>query len=188
MARTAQDTIVLGVKRVYVSRASECFGFRCGVGQCTDGSTAVMGRDTSGAALYLIDSDSKWRSQQRGVVLYLMGKIQLFGTADGQWSAEHATGLLQHKVDHLWCNLLSGTDKVAFILAVFIIYHDDEFAGLEVNECLFDSVEFQWFHILVVFCIYLLYSSLMRAMSFVFVRWMCCRSLYRRKRKRIMRT
>ena len=137
-----------------MSGTAEGLRRRCGVAQGADGGRTVVGADARRAALYLVDGEGKGGAQQRRVVLHLMGQLQLFGSADGDGSAEHAAGVLQHEVHHLWRYLLSGTYQVAFVFAVLVVNHNDELAFLEVGQCLFDSIQFQLFHIPYLYSMY----------------------------------
>ena len=51
--------------------------------------------------------------------------------------------MLEHEVHFLGSNFFSGNNKVAFILAVFVIYDNHKLAVFEVGNGVFDAV--QWF-------------------------------------------
>ena len=76
-----------------------------------------------------------------------MRQFQFCGAADGDRGAQHTAGVLQHEVHHFRRYLLCCTDEVALVFAVFIIYHNDKLAFLEVGQSLFDSIQFECFHI-----------------------------------------
>ena len=63
-----------------------------------------------------------------------MWQFQLLGPADGDGGTEHTTAFAQHEIHLLGCNHLCGGDEVAFVLAVFVIYHNDKLAFLKVLQ------------------------------------------------------
>jgi hypothetical protein len=46
-----------------------------------------------------------------------------------------------HKINDLWRYTLGCTDKIAFIFAVFVIYHNDYLARLDVADGLINGIE-----------------------------------------------
>ena len=134
VAGAAQHAPVLGVEGVDVARAAEVGGLGRGVGQVAYGGGAVGGADAGGAALELIDGDGEWRAEHGGVVLHLVGQLQLHGAADGDGCAQDAAPLAEHEVDLLGGDHLGGGDEVALILAVLVIDDDDELALAEVLD------------------------------------------------------
>ena len=75
-----------------------------------------------------------------------MGQFELGSAADGNWSTQHATGVLQHEVHHLG-DFLGGTYQVAFVLTVFVVNDNDELTFTEVCQSLLNCIQFQLFHI-----------------------------------------
>ncbi len=146
VSASAEHTVVLGVERVDVAGAGEGLRRGAGVGQCLDGGGAVVGRNARGAAFNLVDGDGERRAEQRGVVLHLVGQVQLDAAADGERCAEHAACVFQHEVHHFRRDFLCGANQVAFILAVFIIDNDDELAVAEVLNGLFYRINLECFH------------------------------------------
>ena len=70
---TTQDTFLLGIQRIDMSRTSECCRCRSRIGQCPDGSSTVGSRNSGSAAFQFIDSHRERCAQYRSVVTYLMG-------------------------------------------------------------------------------------------------------------------
>ena len=85
--------------------------------------------------------------QQRRVVLHLVLQVQFSGAADGDGCTEHATGVLQHEVDHLRRYLLGGTYQVALVLTVLVVDDNDELPFFEVHQCLLNRIQFQLIHL-----------------------------------------
>ena len=142
----AQHAVVLGIERVDVSRATE--GLRSGsrVGQCLDGGSTVMGGHTGGATFQLVDGHGEGGAKHRRVFLHLMRQFQLAGTAGGDRCAKHATPFFQHEIHFLRCDGLSSCDEVSFVLAVFIIHDNNEFALTEVVNGLFYRSKYIFIH------------------------------------------
>jgi hypothetical protein len=46
-----------------------------------------------------------------------------------------------HKIDGLRRHMFGGDDEIAFILTIFIVDEDDEFALFDVPDCVFDAVK-----------------------------------------------
>lgn len=80
MAAAAQHAGILGIQRVYMAGASECFrnGFR--VGQRAYGGATVFDAYPGGAAFQFVDGDGERRAQHRGVLFYLVGQFQFPAT------------------------------------------------------------------------------------------------------------
>src|SRR5574344_1826624 len=106
-----------------------------------------MCRHASRASFDLVDGYGEWSAEQRGVVLYLVWQVEFDATADGDRCAEYATCVFQHEVHHFWSDFLCCTDEVALVLAVFIIYNDDEFAFAEVVNGFLYGIYFEFLHI-----------------------------------------
>ena len=113
----------------------------------SDGLGTVVGGDTSGAAFELIDGNCKGGAEHGGVVLYLVGQIELLAALYRDRGAEHAAGVLQHEVHLLGCNLLCGDNQVALVLAVFVIDDDHELALSEILYSFFYCVQLDIAHI-----------------------------------------
>ena len=78
-----------------------------------------------------------------------MGQIQLIASADGDRCAEYTAGMFEHEVYLVCINLLCCYDEVAFVLSVFVVYHDDEFSFFEVFYGFFYAIQSYVFHFLI---------------------------------------
>ena len=159
MSTATQHAVVLCIKRVDMSWSSEGLGFRRWVGQCLYGGCSVVCRHASGASLQLIYGDGEGSTQHRGVLADLPGQVQLLAAAQGDRCAEHASCIFQHEVHHFRSDLLGGTYQVAFVLAVFIVNHNDKLTFAEVIDGFTYLVQLDCLHHFVVFQV--LYSLYM---------------------------
>ena len=132
MSAATEYAVLLGIEGVHMAWTSEGLRTGGGIGEGLDGLGAVVGRDTRGATFQFIDGYGKGSAQNRRVVLYLMGQVEFLTALDGDGSAKHATGVLQHEVHFLGCDLLGCDDEVALVLAVLVIDYDHELAFPEV--------------------------------------------------------
>ena len=144
MAASAQHTSILGIERIDMTRAAECLRLRRWIGQGADGGAAVMDGNSGGASFEFVDGDGEGCAEDRGVVIGLRCETQLFASRDGQRSAKHTTGILEHEIDLLGCDFLCGDDDVTLILAVFVIDHYYHLAFPEIVEGVFDRVKFDF--------------------------------------------
>ena len=76
-----------------------------------------------------------------------MGQIEFFTTRKSDRGAEHSSCVLEHEVHFLGCYFFGGNDEIAFVFAILIVNHDDEFPFFEVFYGSFDAAEFEVFHI-----------------------------------------
>ena len=140
MSASAQHSVILGIEGIHVPGSSESLGGGGRVGQCLDSGSTVMGGDSCGAPFYLIDGDSERSSQQGCIVLYLMRQVEFYAAADGDRCTKQSPCVLQHEIHHLGCNHLGRTDEVAFILTVFVVYHDHELPLAEIVQSLLNGI------------------------------------------------
>ena len=116
------------------------------VSQRTDGFGAVVSRNTRRATLQFVNSHRERSTQHRRVFLHLMLQFQFTSTGNGDRRTKHTPTLTQHEVHLLWRNHFSGSDEIAFVLAVLIIYHNDELALLEVFKRCFYRCKLNFIH------------------------------------------
>ena len=148
MSASTQHTVILCVEWVYVSWTSECLRLCCWIGQSLDGFSAIVGTNTCGASLQFVDRYGEWGAEYRCVVLNLMWQVKLLASLDGDRCTKHSTGILQHEVYFLCCNLLGSYYQVAFVLAVFIVNYNHELAFFEVLDGFFYAIQLHLFHII----------------------------------------
>ena len=141
MASPTEYSFFLGIQGRDVPRASKVARLGVGVGQSLDGGGTVMGRDTRGAAFNLIYHDGKGRAQHGSILRRLAGQIQFVATGDRQRCAQHSPSLVKHKVHLLGRNLLGSDNKIAFVLAVFVVHHDKELAVPKILYGLFNRIK-----------------------------------------------
>ena len=153
MSGTAQHTFLLGIQWINVARTPESGRSRSRIGQRLDSSSAVCRRNTGTTAFQFINSNSEGSTQYRSIIRYLMRQIQFLATRNCNWSTKHTTGMLQHKVYFLRCNLFSCNYQITLILTVLIIHNNHKVTGFEVFNGLFYRIQLYIFHNL--FCFYL---------------------------------
>ena len=144
MAGAHQDAAVACPEGVDMAWAAKVLGAGGGVGQSADGRGAVVHRDACGAAVeQVVDSNGEGGSQQRGVVVDLHIELQLVAALLGDGGAEDTAAVFEHKVDVFGGDFLGGHDKVALVLTVFVVDHNNEAALAEILDGLFDGVQFK---------------------------------------------
>ena len=141
-----QHAVVLCIERVDVSGTAEGLRCRFRIGECTDGGGAVIGRHTGGASFQFIDGDGERCTQHGGVVHHLMREVEFLAAFLCHGYTEHAACLFQHEVHHFGGDLLCGADKVALVLAVFVVHHDDKLTFPEVIKGFLYPVQFNFIH------------------------------------------
>ena len=146
MSGTGEDTAILGVERTDVAGASEPFGARIRIGQGANRCRAVVCRHTGGASFEQVDRDGERRAQHRRVGLHLVLQFELTATLFCDGRAEHTAPQLEHVVDFLRSDEFGGRDQVAFVFAILIIDHNDEFSGFEVLKGFFYRGELYFGH------------------------------------------
>ena len=99
-----------------------------------------MGADTGSdtEALVGIDADRERSPIFVGVDFTLGSELELVGTLIRQRKADPAPRLPDHEIDHLGRDELRRANEVALVLAILIVSDDDELAGFDVADCLFD--------------------------------------------------
>ena len=150
MAGACQHTPILRIERIDVAGAAEILGFAGGVGKGADRGGAVVAAYARGAAFEQVDGDGKRSAEHTGIGLHLMLQFELAATLVGDGCAKHAAPATQHEIDGLGGGEFGGHDEVALVFAVFIVNHDDEFAGFEIFYCLIDRGETELFHIYII--------------------------------------
>ena len=76
-----------------------------------------------------------------GVRFASVWKLELVDALAGEGEADPAAGLPDHEVDQLGRNELRRADEIAFVLAVLIVGDDDDLAGFDVGDGLFNGSE-----------------------------------------------
>ena len=123
-----------------MSRTAEGLWGRGGVGECLDCLCPVVSRYSCGAAFELVDGNSEWGSQYRGVVLYLMWQVKLLTSLNGDGGAQYTTRIFQHEVHLLGGDLLCCYYQVSLVFSVFVINNDNELSFSEVFYGFFNSI------------------------------------------------
>ncbi len=141
MACTAKHAFFLRVEGRNMPRTAKIARLGSRVRKGKNRRRTVVGRNTRGAAFNFIHHDGERRTQNRGVFRSLAGQIQFMAALDGQRAAKHATALVEHEVHLLGRNLFGGDDKIALVLAVFVVDHNQELAILKIFYGLFNRIK-----------------------------------------------
>ena len=126
-----------------MTRAAEVFRTVSGLRQRLDGGGTVVHGNACGTAMsQQVHRHREGRAQQGGVVVDLHLQVQLTATVSTHRCTQHSTTVLHHEIHLLRCYLLCGNNKISFIFAIFVIYHNQEFAFSEIRNRLFYRIEF----------------------------------------------
>ena len=91
-----------------------------------------------------IDGHGKGRAERGGILNRLLREMQFFDSLGSQGETDQPTRMFGHEIDGLGRDVFGGNDKIAFILAIFVVDQDDEFPLLDVPDCVFDADEREW--------------------------------------------
>ena len=119
--------------------------FRAGrrIGQSPQSSRPVVGRYAGGTSpTEQIDRHGKRRAEHRGILLHHHRQCQAVANLGCQGSAKHPTAARKHEIDRIFGYALGGAHKIAFVLPVGIIYHDDDAPGFEILQRIFYLTEY----------------------------------------------
>jgi hypothetical protein len=105
---------------------------RCGSIRCRDSRRNVSPG---------IDGHGESRTEGGGILHRLLREMEFFDSLGRQGETDQPTGVSGHEIDGLGRHVLGGNDKIAFILAIFIIDEDDKFSILNVSNGVFDAVK-----------------------------------------------
>ena len=108
-----------------------------GIRQRMDRSAAFFGGD-SGAHAFVVDCDRESSTKRGGRSCGRKRiELQLLSTFGKHRHTEHAPPCRDHEVHHLWRALFCCANEIAFVFAIFVIQHNDDFAGC---QCLYSRV------------------------------------------------
>ncbi len=133
---------------MYVSGASEVLRLRIRIGQMTQSGRTVVSRNSGGASFEFVNGDGERCAEHRGVVIHLMRQIEFAAARNGQRCAQLSAGIRHHEVDTLCRGFFGSHDEVAFVFAILVVDHNDEFALTEVLYGFLYCVESDLFHII----------------------------------------
>jgi hypothetical protein len=124
-----------------VARTTEIRGDSFGIDGNADRLGPILrahtGRDAE--ALIGINADGEGGTIFLGIDFTLLSELQLVGALSREREAYPSTGFADHEVDHLRRDQLCRANQVALVLAILIVCDDDQFTGLDIGYCLFDS-------------------------------------------------
>jgi hypothetical protein len=143
MSNALEDSAFPGTKRRHVPRTAQVGWHGLRIHGNTNGLGAILGAYTSSNAKFLvsIDADCESGPVLVGVVFGLLGQLELVGAGARQGEADPSTCLPDHEIDHFGRHELRRANEIALILAILVIRHDDQLAGLDVGNRLLDCSE-----------------------------------------------
>src|SRR5260221_11930198 len=83
----------------------------------------------------------KRRLVKSRIIIYHEPQPQFVTTLFHQGGADQSPPMLAHKIDHFRGNIAGGSDKIPFILPVFVIYHDYELPLPDIFNMAFNSCQ-----------------------------------------------
>ena len=135
MTRTAEHPFVTRPERENMPRTAQIGRLGGRIDQRPHRSRTV-GRSHAGRTTVSeqIDRHRERRTEQRRIVGNLHLQIQFPTAVFGQRSAQHAAAVVKHEIDDLRGDLFAGDDKIAFVLPILVIDHDDDFARADIFD------------------------------------------------------
>ncbi len=127
VARTHQDTALLGDQWKHVPGADEIIQSHVAVCESTHGVRALLRRNPGSQAMLDVDRDREGRAKRRVVDSHHGRKMQAPGIVGRQRRTDDPAAVANDKSHLLWRAELRRDDKIAFILAIIIIGDDDDF-------------------------------------------------------------
>ena len=141
LARAGEDAAGAGAEWKDMPRAGEVGGPGVGTDGDSDRVGAVRGGDAGGDALRRLHGDRKGCTETGGVGCGHGRQFEGVTLLRAEGEADEASPMTGHKVDGLGGNVFGGHGKVALVLAVFVVDHDEHATGPEVREGLWDGSE-----------------------------------------------
>ncbi len=141
VARALEHAAWLGAQRKDVPGHGDVFGSRPSIDGGEDRRGPVCGRDARRDLALGADRYVEGRSLRRGIELCHRRNAQRVEALPAHRQADEPAPVLGHEVHGVWRDLLGSHDEVAFVLAVFIVDHDEHSTGPDVVDGLLDSGE-----------------------------------------------
>ena len=118
-------------------------GHRGGIDRDVNRGGAIARRDPRrhSESASRVDADRESGGQLFGVSLGHLREPELVAALPGERQTDQASPVERHEVDHLRRDQLGRADKIAFILPVFVIGHDDDLPVPKVFDRLLNSPE-----------------------------------------------
>ena len=141
LAGALEHAAATGAKREDVARLDEVARSRRRVDRDLDRVGAIVCRDSRRHAFARLDRDGEGRAERRLVLVGHLPQPELVAALLGQAEADEAARVGDHEVDCLRRRELGRDRQVALVLAVLVVDHDDEPAGADLLDRLFDGRE-----------------------------------------------
>jgi len=141
MTGAPENSSGVSLERENVSGAHKVLRFGKGIGEDGNGLGPICGTDSSGNSLGRIDGDGEVCPLRFVIALHHKRETESVRRIGQDGCADKATSMGGHEVDDLRRDFLGGTDQVAFVFAIFVIYNDDDFSFADVGDEFFGRAE-----------------------------------------------
>jgi len=108
-----------------------------------NGASPIMRRDSGRNASPRVDRLAKCRPVLRSVLHAHGPDTQMFEPLLGHGQANQPAAVLGHKIDRIGGDFLGGQGKVALVLAVLVVDHNDHAAGADFLDGFWDIGEWR---------------------------------------------
>jgi hypothetical protein len=133
-----EDSTVLGAQGEHVARPGEVFGVGGRVNERED-SRCAIGNGDAGAAVGDVDGHGEGGFMAGGIATDHHVEPQGSETFGAHRHADEASAVGCHEVNGVGSGELGCHNEVAFVLAILVIYDDDDLAVLDVFDSLFNG-------------------------------------------------
>lgn len=145
MSHPFQHAAALRLQGEHVSRTAEIGRFGVflhrfhGGHRAFEGGDARRGRD-------VVNGNGECGAVVVRIVRHHLLESQFVRQFAAHGHADEPFGVGCHEIDVFQRGELRGANQVAFVLAVGVVRHDDDFPGAQVGDGFFDGIEFEIFH------------------------------------------
>src|SRR5436190_19260178 len=88
-----------------------------------------------------VDADSKSGFMQSSIFNYHWLEVKFHAAILQYGSTDKSPSMGAHKIDHFGCYVLSSSNKIAFILTILVVYHDNQLAFFYVLNGVFYTIQ-----------------------------------------------
>ncbi|MNZ56689.1 hypothetical protein D3C78_746410 [compost metagenome] len=131
----------LGAQREDVPGTGEVVRLGGRIGQGVEGQRAVGGGNAGAGTVTVIDADGEGGLVRLGVGLDHQRQLERIEALAGQRDADQAAAVADQEGHLRGRDGVGGDDQIAFVLAVGVVDHDDEFAAGDGGKGGLDGVE-----------------------------------------------
>lgn len=130
-----------GAQREDMAGTGEVVRFGSRVGQGVEGRRAIGGGDAGAGAVAVVDADGEGGLVRFAVGLDHQRQFERIEALAGQRDADQAAAVADQEGHLRGADGIGGDDQVAFVFAVGVVDHDDEFAAGDGGDSGLDGIE-----------------------------------------------